>query len=71
LANLRLLGIEEVKTVLFVPQSHPYVERAIGTLRREYLDHLFFWNGADLEQKLLTYRDYYNQHHTGLGEMQV
>ena len=42
LANLRVLDIEEIKTVPFVPQSHPFVERLIGTLRREYLDHLFF-----------------------------
>ncbi|MGH8488508.1 MAG: helix-turn-helix domain-containing protein, partial [Gammaproteobacteria bacterium] len=39
LANLRILEIEEIKTVPFVPQSHPFVERVIGTLRREYLDH--------------------------------
>jgi len=68
LANLRILEIEEIKTVPFVPQSHPFVERVIGTLRREYLDHCFFWNGTDLERKLLGYRDYYNQYrcHTGL-----
>jgi len=67
LANLRILGIEEIKTVRFVPQSHPFVERLIGTLRREYLDQLFFWNGTDLERKLLAYRDYYNQHHCHTG----
>ncbi|MGH8525277.1 MAG: hypothetical protein ACREXY_14045 [Gammaproteobacteria bacterium] len=33
-----------------------------GTLRRKYLDRLFFWNGTDLERKLLAYCDYYNQH---------
>jgi hypothetical protein len=32
--------------------SHPFVERLIGTIRREYLDHAFFWNPADLARKL-------------------
>ncbi len=31
LANLRVLDIEEIKTVSFIPQSHPFVERLIGT----------------------------------------
>ena len=37
-ANLRILGVKEVKTVPFVPFSHPLVERLVGTVRREYLD---------------------------------
>lgn len=37
-ANLRALEIEEIKTVPFVPCSHPFIERLIGTIRREYLD---------------------------------
>jgi transposase InsO family protein len=38
-------------------------------LWREYLDRLFFWNGTDLERKLLAYCGYYNQHrcHSGLS----
>ena len=36
LANLRVLEIDEIKTVPHVPVSHPFVERLIGTLRREY-----------------------------------
>ncbi len=38
-------------------------------LQREYLDRLFFWNGTDLEKKLLSYRDHYNQPrcHSGLS----
>ena len=39
LANLRVLAIEEVKSVPYAPVSHPFIERLIGTVRREYLDH--------------------------------
>jgi len=38
-ANLRVLGVEEIKTVAYVPLSHPFIERLIGTTRREFLDH--------------------------------
>ena len=62
LANLRVLEIEEIKSVPYVPVSHPFVERLIGTIRREYLDHAFFWNTVDLERKLGEFRDYYNEH---------
>jgi hypothetical protein len=39
-ANLRVLDVAEIKTVPYVPLSHPFVERLVGTLRREYLDPL-------------------------------
>src|SRR5437762_7919999 len=63
-ANLRVLEVREIKTVPYVPLSHPFVERLIGTIRREYLDHLLFWTSADLENKLLDFRTYYNHHRT-------
>jgi putative transposase len=68
LANLRILEVEEIKTVPGTPRSHAFVERLIGTVRREYLDRTLFWNQGDLERKLDTYQVYYNQHrcHTGL-----
>jgi hypothetical protein len=44
LANMRVREIEEIKSVPYAPVSHPFVERLIGTIRREYLDQLFFWN---------------------------
>ena len=62
LANLRVLAIEEVKSVPYAPISHPFIERLIGTVRREYLDHVFFWNAIDLAQKLDAFADYYNAH---------
>ena len=35
--------MKEIKTVPYVPLSHPLVERLIGTVRREYLDRTLFW----------------------------
>ena len=33
--------MREIKTVPYVPLSHPFVERLIGTVRREYLDRFY------------------------------
>jgi transposase InsO family protein len=63
-ANLRILEIEETKTVPYVPMSHPFVERLIGTIRREYLDQVLFWSSHDLDRKLSEFKDYYNHHRT-------
>jgi putative transposase len=60
LANLRVLEIDEIKSVPHVPVSHPFIERLIGTLRREHLDRIFFWNALDLKRKLQAYGSYYN-----------
>jgi transposase InsO family protein len=60
LANLRILDIQEIKAIPFTPVSHPFVERLIGTLRREFLDHALFWNSADLTNKLREFQSYYN-----------
>lgn len=62
LANLRVSEIEEIKSVPYAPISHPFVERLIGTVRRECLDHVFFWNAIDLTRKLDAFADYYNAH---------
>ena len=61
LANLRVLDIDETQSVPNVPVSHPFVERLIGTLRREYLNRIFFWNALDLQRKLQAYSFYYNR----------
>src|SRR5262249_55938576 len=59
-ANLRILEIDEIKTLPSVPLSHLFVERLIGTIRREFLDHVLFWNARDLERKLTEFQVYYN-----------
>lgn len=63
-ANLRILQMVEIKTVPYVPRSHPFVERLIGTVRREFLDRTLFWTTADLENKLLEFQNYFNRHRT-------
>ena len=57
---MRILEIDEIKTVPHVPLSHPFVERLIGTMRREFLDQMLFWNARDLERKLADFQAYYN-----------
>jgi putative transposase len=59
-ANLSILGIDEIKSVPGNPVSHPFVERVIGTTRREYLDHMLFFNERDLQNKLDQFQAYYN-----------
>ncbi|MDA9983194.1 integrase core domain-containing protein, partial [Gammaproteobacteria bacterium] len=68
--NLRILSVDEIKTVPYTPISHPFIERLIGTIRREYLDHILFWNAQDLARKLMDFRRYYNRDrvHQSLGE---
>ena len=60
-ANLRILDIAEIKSVPYAPMSHPFIERLIGTIRRELLDQVPFWGARDLERKLTDFREYYNQ----------
>src|SRR6267154_5957655 len=66
-ANLRILDVEAIKTVPYVPLSHPFVERLIGTIRRECLDRTVFWTAADLELKLLDFQRYYNEYRAHMG----
>jgi transposase InsO family protein len=67
-ANLRILEIEPIRSIPYTPISHPFVERLIGTIRREFLDQTLFWNTVDLERKLEVFQDYYNHNrfHTSL-----
>ena len=66
-ANLGVLEVTEIKTVPYVPLLHPFAERLIGTVRREYLDRTLFWTATDLETKLIDFQHYYNGHRTNAG----
>jgi putative transposase len=59
-ANLRILEIDEIKVAPHAPLSNPFVERLIGTVRREFLDPVLFWSARDLERTLAEFQTYYN-----------
>jgi transposase InsO family protein len=48
-------------SIPYTPISHPFVERLIGTIRREYLDNTSFWGQHDLARKLGDFKRYYNE----------
>ncbi len=61
------MGITEVMTAARSPWQNPYVERMIGSIRRECLDHLMVFNERHLRRVLASYRDYYHQTRTHLS----
>ena len=63
----RTLGIEEVLTAPRSPWQNPFVERLIGSIRRECLDHVIVWNERSLRRHLLQYLAYYHQWRTHLS----
>src|ERR1017187_7425358 len=61
------LGIREVLTAPQSPWQNPYVERLIGSIRRECLDHVIVFNEAGLRRVLKSYFDYYERSRTHLS----
>ena len=61
------MGIEEVVTAPRSPWQSPYVERVIGSIRRECLDHVIVLNERHLREILLLYIDYYQRSRTHLA----
>jgi hypothetical protein len=43
LANLRIHEVDEIKSIPGTFRPHAFIERSIGTNRREYLDQTRFW----------------------------
>ena len=60
--RVQVLGIEEVVTAPRSPWQNPYVERLIGSVRRECLDHIIIFNERHLHHVLSRYFQY---HHRG------
>ncbi len=58
--RIRGMGLEEVLTASRLPWQNPFVERLIGSIRRECLDHVLVINGAHLRRVLRKYFAYYH-----------
>jgi putative transposase len=48
-------------------ESNPYVERVIGSIRRECVDHVIIFNEKHLRRVLKEYFRYYHESRTHLG----
>jgi transposase InsO family protein len=60
-------GIEEVLGAPRAPQQRAYIERVIGTIRRECLDHVIVFNEVSLCGHLKSFLEYYHQSRTHLS----
>ncbi|MEM7436109.1 MAG: integrase core domain-containing protein [Myxococcota bacterium] len=60
------MRIEQVLTAPRCPWQNPYWERAIGTLRRECLDHVIVLGEQHLQPILRRYLEYYHSSRTHL-----
>ena len=67
LRSVSNLGIEDVRTSPRSPWQNPYVERLIGSIRRECLDHVVILNEHHLRRVLREYVSYYSEARTHLG----
>ena len=61
------MGIAEVLSAPASPWQNPYVERVIGSIRRECLDHVIVVNESHLRRVLSSYLLYYHRSRTHLG----
>ena len=65
--RVKNLGIEEVISAPQSPWQKPFVERLIGSIRRECTDHVIILNKAYLKNILSSYFEYYHEDRTHLS----
>jgi putative transposase len=65
--QLRALGIEEVLSTPRSSWQRAYMERIIGSIRRECLDHVIVFDESSLRRILISYVEYYHRSRTHLS----
>ena len=65
--QVKELGIEELLGAPRARRQRAYIERVIGTMRRECLDHVMVFSEAGLSEHLRKFTDYYHGSRTHLS----
>jgi transposase InsO family protein len=65
--QVKAMGIKQVLSAPRSPWQRAYVERVIGTIRRECLDHVIVFNERSLYWHLQSFIAYYHWSRTHLG----
>jgi transposase InsO family protein len=65
--RMQAMGIRDRPTAPRSPWQNGHIERLIGSIRRECLDHVVVLSEAHLRQILRAYADYYNRARTHLA----
>ena len=65
--RVQSMGIEQVVSAPRSPWQNPFVERLIGTLRRDCLNHIIVVNERHLRRIVARYLDYYHDWRTHLS----
>ena len=61
------MGIEEVLSAPRSPWQRAYIERVIGSIRRECIDHVIVFNEESLRRHMKSYVQYYHETRTHLS----
>ena len=65
--RMKNMGIKEVISAPKSPWQNPFVERVIGSIRRECTDHVIVFNEEHLKNVLCSYFQYYHNDRTHLS----
>ena len=65
--QVKAIGIKQVLSAPRSPWQRAYVERLIGSIRRECLDHMIVFNERSLQRTLTSFRSYYHNWRTHLS----
>ena len=66
-AMIDAAGLQQLRSAYRCPWQNGFVQRVIGTIRRECLDHVIIFNARHLRRVLEEYVAYYNSSRTHLG----